>query len=104
MAARATSIYATGIKKTVIDIAKKKGLSSKQVSFKLADIYYFPNSNKFKSLFVGFNCAHFSLQDLDNFLSTVNSLLASCGTMVFMDKNFIEGSKALFANAAAKSK
>ena len=69
-----------------------KDLSSKQVSFGIADIFNFPDRNKFESLFGGFIWSHILLQDLDKFLSTVNSLVSPRGTVVFMDNNFIEGS------------
>ena len=92
IAERATSIFATDINETVIDVAKKKDLSGKHVLFELADIYNFPDSNKFESLFGGFIWSHILLQDLDKFVSTVNNLVSPGGTVVFMDNNFVEGS------------
>jgi 2-polyprenyl-3-methyl-5-hydroxy-6-metoxy-1,4-benzoquinol methylase len=92
IAATATSIFATDINESVIDIAKKKDFSSKQVSFGIADIYNFTDNNKFESLFGGFIWSHILLQDLDKFVSTVNSLVFPGGTVVFMDNNFVEGS------------
>ncbi len=92
IAATATSIFATDINETVIDIAKKKYFFNKQVSFELADIYNFPDHNKFESLFGGFIWSHILLQDLDKFISTVNSLVSPGGTVVFMDNNYVEGS------------
>jgi len=92
IAATATTIVATDINETVIDIAAKKDFYKKQVSFELADIYNFPDHNKFESLFGGFIWSHILLQDLDKFLSTVNSLVAPGSTVVFMDNNFVEGS------------
>jgi ubiquinone/menaquinone biosynthesis C-methylase UbiE len=92
IAATANSILATDINETVIDIAKKKDFSSKQVSFEVADIYNFPDRNKYESLFGGFIWSHILLQDLDKFISTVNSFVSPGGTVVFMDNNFVEGS------------
>ena len=92
IAESATSIFATDINETVIDIAKKKDWSSKQVSFGLADIYSFPDNKKYENLFGGFIWSHILLQDLDKFLSTVNNLVCPGGTVVFMDNNFVEGS------------
>ena len=92
IAAKVTSILATDINETVIDVAKKKGLSSEQVSFEIADIYNFPAHDKFESLFGGFIWSHVLLQDLDKFLSTVNTLVKPGGTVVFMDNNFVEES------------
>jgi len=92
IAVTATSIFATDINESVIEIAKKKDFSSKQVSFGIADIYNFSGNNKFESLFGGFIWSHILLQDLDKFLSTVNSLVSPGSTVVFMDNNFVEGS------------
>jgi demethylmenaquinone methyltransferase/2-methoxy-6-polyprenyl-1,4-benzoquinol methylase len=92
IAKKATSIFATDINETVIDIAKKKDFLSKQVSFELADIYNFPDHNTFESLFGGFIWSHILLQDLDKFLTTVSSLVSPGCTVVFMDNNFVEGS------------
>ncbi|HMG15555.1 MAG TPA: class I SAM-dependent methyltransferase [Saprospiraceae bacterium] len=92
IAATATSIFATDINESVIDIAKKKKLSSKQVSFAIADIYNFSDHNKFASLFGGFIWSHILLQDLNKFLSFVNSLVSPGSTVVFIDNNFVEGS------------
>lgn len=92
IAATATSIFATDINESVIEIAKKKDFLSKQVSFGIADIYNFSDNNKFESLFGGFIWSHILLQDLDKFLLTVNSLVSAGGTVVFMDNNYVEGS------------
>ncbi len=92
IAAMATSIFATDINESVIEIAKKKDFLSKQVSFGIADIYNFSDNNKFESLFGGFIWSHILLQDLDKFLLTVNSLVSPGGTVVFMDNNYVEGS------------
>lgn len=43
-------------------------------------------------MFGGFIWSHILLQDLDKFLSTVNSLVSPGSTVVFMDNNFVEGS------------
>lgn len=92
IAAKASSIMATDINETVIEIAAKKDYSNKQVSFEIADMYHFPEHTKFDSLFGGFIWSHILLQDLDKFLSTINSLVSPGGTVVFMDNNFVEGS------------
>jgi demethylmenaquinone methyltransferase/2-methoxy-6-polyprenyl-1,4-benzoquinol methylase len=88
----ASSVLATDINETVIDIASQKDFSEKQVSFELADIYNFPIQEKFESLFGGFIWSHILLQDLDKFLSTVNGLVSPGATVVFMDNNYVEGS------------
>lgn len=92
IAAKATSIFATDINETVIDVAKRKNLSGKNVRYGIADIYNFPDHGKFESLFGGFIWSHILLQDLDKFLSTVNNLVIPGGTVVFIDNNLVEGS------------
>jgi len=92
IAKTAASIYATDINESVIDIAKQKGISNDHVTFGLADMNNFNSDSKFESLFGGFIWSHILLQDLDKFLSTVNSLVSPGGTVVFMDNNFVEGS------------
>lgn len=92
IAVTAASIFATDINESVIEIASKKDFPNKQVSFELANIYDLPNYKKFQSLFGGFIWSHILLQDLDKFIETVNSLVSSGDTIVFMDNNFVEGS------------
>ncbi len=92
IAVTANSILATDINQSVIDIARKKDFWDKQVSFEIADIYNFPVQDKFESLFGGFIWSHILLQDLDKFLSTVNSLVSPGATVVFIDNNYVESS------------
>lgn len=92
IAGTATSVFATDINESVIDIARRKDFSGKQVSFGIEDIHNFSDNRKWGSLFGGFIWSHILLQDLDKFLSTVNNLVYPGGTVVFMDNHFVEGS------------
>lgn len=92
IAQTAASVFATDINEAVIEVAKKKALPSKQVSFGIADIYHFPETQKYEALFGGFIWSHILLQDLDKFLTTANKLVSPGGTVVFMDNTFVEGS------------
>src|ERR1017187_998500 len=92
IAASATSILATDINESVIEIAKKKNFYKSKVSFGIADIYNFPEQNKYESLFGGFIWSHIKLQYIDEFLLSVNRLVYPGGTVVFIDNNFIKGS------------
>ena len=91
IAETAASIYATDINKSVIEIAESK-LYKNNVIFELADIYNFISYNKYERVFGGFIWSHILLQDLDKFIDKVKDLVASDGTIVFMDNNYVEGS------------
>jgi len=88
----AKTILATDINNTVIEIAKSKNYSPAKVDFQTADIFDLTNTNKNESLFGGFIWSHIKLQDLNNFIDTVNNLVQSGGTIVFLDNNYVEGS------------
>lgn len=92
IAKTASSIYATDINESVLEVAMRKDWSNHQVTFGLADLFHFPDKKKYKSLFAGFIWSHILLQDLDQFLSVVNNLVIPGGTVVIMDNNFVDGS------------
>jgi 2-polyprenyl-3-methyl-5-hydroxy-6-metoxy-1,4-benzoquinol methylase len=91
IAEAATSVYATDINESVIDIAVKKHYKNK-VTFEVADMYTFTPSQKYDGVFGGFIWSHIPLQDLDKFIEKINDIVASDGTIVFMDNNYVEGS------------
>lgn len=92
ISATAKTILASDINDTVIEIAKSKNYSPAKVDFQTADIFDLTYTNKNESLFGGFIWSHIKLQDLNNFIDTVNNLVQSGGTIVFMDNKYIEGS------------
>jgi demethylmenaquinone methyltransferase/2-methoxy-6-polyprenyl-1,4-benzoquinol methylase len=92
ISATAKTILASDINDTVIEIAKSKNYAPAKVDFQTADIFDLTNTNKNESLFGGFIWSHINLQDLNNFIDTVNNLVQSGGTIVFMDNKYIEGS------------
>jgi len=102
IARSAASVFATDINEAVINVAQRKNISGEKVSFGVADIYNFPEQNKYESLFGGFIWSHINLQDIDQFLLTANSLVAPGGTVVFMDNNFVEGSNHPITNTDDK--
>lgn len=87
----AHSIVATDINEAVIEIAKAKLYPKNNVSFKIADFFDL-DTLKHESLFGGFIWSHITLQDLNHFISKINSLVESDGTVVLMDNNYVEGS------------
>ena len=98
IAQSATSIFATDINESVLEIAKQKAYPYCKVEFGISDIYNCNINHKFESLFAGFIWSHIYLEKLDNFIDTVNDLVAPGGTVVFMDNNFIEGSNTPIIN------
>jgi ubiquinone/menaquinone biosynthesis C-methylase UbiE len=98
IAQTATSVFATDINKTVIDIAEQKQYAKNNVTLGLADIFNLSTNIKYESLFGGFIWSHIKLQDLDKFLNTINNLTLPGGTVVFIDNNFVEGSNHPIAN------
>ena len=92
IAETATTVFATDINKSVIEVAEQKLYSKKNVTFDLADIFDLAIKTKYESLFGGFIWSHIKLQDLDKFLDAINNSILPGSTVVFMDNNFVEGS------------
>lgn len=91
IAATASSIFATDINQTVLDIAQSKNYSTK-VSFAVDDIFSTAYQTKYETLFGGFIWSHIKLEALENFIDTVSQNVFTDGTLIFMDNNFIEAS------------
>jgi len=99
IAGTATSILATDINKSVIEIAEQKSYPKNNVTFDLADIFDLSIKTRYESLFGGFIWSHIKLQDLDKFLDAVNNSILPGGTVVFMDNNFVEGNSHPITNS-----
>jgi ubiquinone/menaquinone biosynthesis C-methylase UbiE len=89
IAETATSIYATDINESVIEIAKQR--QKPNITFAVADMFNFTPAEKFDGVFAGFIWSHILLQDLDKFLEKIKSFLYSNGTLVFIDGKAVEG-------------
>jgi len=92
IAKSATSVHATDINETVLEIAKSKFYPKRNTTFGQADIYNFPNRNRYDNLFAGFIWSHILLQDLDNFIQKLNLLVKPGGKVVLIDNNYVAGS------------
>ena len=86
------SILAIDINDAVIEIARSKTYSPGEVSFQTADIFNLTFAAKHKYLFGGFIWSHIKLEDLNNFICKVHSIVEDHGTIVFMDNNYVAGS------------
>lgn len=91
IAETASSIYATDINESVLNIAKNKHYKNKE-TFGLADIYKFESVEKYDNLFAGFLWSHIPLQDLDLFIDKIKELVVNDGAIVIMDNNYVDGS------------
>jgi 2-polyprenyl-3-methyl-5-hydroxy-6-metoxy-1,4-benzoquinol methylase len=92
IAQTATSILATDINETVLDVAKQKKYLHAPVTFERADIFNYCSEQKYDALFGGFIWSHIPLQSIDKFLRILNSYTSPDGTIVLMDNNFVTGS------------
>jgi SAM-dependent methyltransferase len=88
----AKSVVATDINQAVIEIAKTKNYFPAVVHFQREDFFSMPENHNHESLFGGFVWSHILLQDLEDFIGKVTSLVIPGGILVFMDNNFVEGS------------
>jgi 2-polyprenyl-3-methyl-5-hydroxy-6-metoxy-1,4-benzoquinol methylase len=91
IAQTATSIYATDISQSVIEVARSKHYPIK-VTFEVCDMYSCKPGGKYESVFGGFIWSHIPLQDLDKFIDNINGFVAPGGLIVLMDNNYVEGS------------
>ncbi len=89
IAETATSVYATDINESVIEIATER--QKENITFAVADMFDFATDEKFEAVFGGFIWSHILLQDLDRFLEKVKSFLKPRGTIVFIDGNSVDG-------------
>jgi len=87
----ATSIVATDVNESVIEIARNRKLL-KNVVFEVADMYSLTPKARFDALFGGFIWSHILLQDLDDFLYKITYFLKPNATVAFIDSKPVEGS------------
>lgn len=92
IAKTATSVFATDVNESMLEIARYKSYGRAKMSFGLADIYNYEIAERQENLFGGFIWSHIQVQDLDNFLRKINGFVVPGATVVFMDNNFAEGS------------
>jgi ubiquinone/menaquinone biosynthesis C-methylase UbiE len=88
----AKSVFASDINDSMLAIAKSRSYLKNNVLFTKEDFYHLNPEKKFESLFAGFIWSHIPLQELDDFITLMNTYVQSNGRLVFMDNNFVEGS------------
>jgi 2-polyprenyl-3-methyl-5-hydroxy-6-metoxy-1,4-benzoquinol methylase len=90
IAKTASSIFATDINKSVIDIAKTRNFKG-NVTFEVADMNKLTLNTQFDGVFGGFIWSHILLQDLDSLLNKLPDQIVEHGDIVFIDSKQIEG-------------
>lgn len=91
IAESAREILAIDVNREVIDVAKMKHYAPARVRFKKIDLFNLNDSFRYKTLFGGFIWSHIRIQDLDDFLAKVHSLVEPDGKLVFLDNIYVEG-------------
>lgn len=86
----ASSIFATDINQTVLDIAKTRQYKN-NVVFEIADMYSLNNNLKYDGIFGGFIWSHILLQNLDNLLIKLKELAKENCDIVFIDSKQVQG-------------
>lgn len=86
----ASSLLATDINQSVIEIAKTRPFKN-NVTFEVADMYSLNPGKKFDGMFGGFILSHIPTQEIDRFLGRVKEYLVINGDIVFMDSNPTDG-------------
>lgn len=89
IAETATSIFATDINESVIEIGKER--QKPNINFAVADMFDLRSDERFDAVFGGFIWSHILRQDLDKFLAKVKGFLKPNGTIVFIDGNAVAG-------------
>jgi 2-polyprenyl-3-methyl-5-hydroxy-6-metoxy-1,4-benzoquinol methylase len=93
IAKTANFVLATDINEAVLDIARAKTYPPDVVAFRQADIFNLTElATTYESLFGGFIWSHIGLQDLQQFITILNSHVVPGGTVVLTDNNYVEGS------------
>jgi ubiquinone/menaquinone biosynthesis C-methylase UbiE len=92
IAAAASVVHATDINQAVMDIAKQKKYAKSNVSFELADFFYYKTAQQYDSLFGGFIWSHILRQEVATFLESIHRYVVPGGTVVLIDNHFVAGS------------
>ena len=91
IAPTATSILATDINQTVLDIAAGKNYPKGNVLFHLDDVFQSTVARQFDGLFGGFIWSHIPLEQLAVFLAQTAKRVLPGGIMVVVDNQFVQG-------------
>ncbi|MFO7446544.1 MAG: class I SAM-dependent methyltransferase [Ignavibacteriaceae bacterium] len=92
IAKAAKSVHACDINEEVLTIAKAKQIENPNVVFHNEDILRKYNETRFDSLFGGFIWSHIPLENIHDFLDSVESRVRFGGKIILIDNSYVEGS------------
>jgi ubiquinone/menaquinone biosynthesis C-methylase UbiE len=99
----ATTVVATDVNETTLEVARSRRDWPTSTSFVVADAFDLePVEGHFDATFVGFFWSHISLNDLDPFLNGIRRRLGSGALGVFVDNRYVEGSNHLVTRTDAE--
>jgi demethylmenaquinone methyltransferase/2-methoxy-6-polyprenyl-1,4-benzoquinol methylase len=87
----ASSIFATDINESVVNIAKER-CSNSTTKFEVVDMFSIESSEKFDAFFGGFIWSHILIQDIDDFLFKTSKLLNPKSIIAFIDSKPVANS------------
>jgi demethylmenaquinone methyltransferase/2-methoxy-6-polyprenyl-1,4-benzoquinol methylase len=89
----ATTVVATDVNETTLEVARSRRKWPTSTSFVVADAFDLDAvGGDFDAAFVGFFWSHVSVGDLDQFLNGIGRRLGSGALGVFVDNRYVEGS------------
>lgn len=94
IASSATSVLATDINETVLEIARNKSYPQHNVTVQQKDLYDLAGSypKEFSAIFAGFVWSHLKREKLLSILSSLHNCLQSGSKVVWIDNQYVEGS------------
>lgn len=102
IAETATSIHASDINDSVLQIAQSKVYPNNNVQFDKANLYEIEPVSLHDALFGGFIWSHIKLEELTHFIQRINQLVPAGGQVVLLDNLFVPGSNTPIATQDAK--
>lgn len=102
IAETATSIHASDINDSVLQIAQSKVYPNNNVQFDKANLYEIEPVSLPDALFGGFIWSHIKLEELAHFVQRINQLVPAGGQVVLLDNLFVPGSNTPIAEQDAK--
>jgi demethylmenaquinone methyltransferase/2-methoxy-6-polyprenyl-1,4-benzoquinol methylase len=99
MAQTAAGVLATDASPEMVEIAQRKVSQEQPVRFQVANLYALePELSTFDTVFGGFIWSHIPLQNLADFLVSLQAQVGKGGSVLLMDHNFVPGNSTPIAH------